>query len=187
MWTNKLVLGLLALALLAPTVHAQTESLYVDSSTSSEAITSEANCHGASDGAEANISGNLANGQSWTFDFDSTVYTGLPIPIAEIYITHRQSGYIDDSLVLEYFDGTSFIPFESFANVPTVLTTVGPFSADSITSTSQLNGFQVRMRGVTKVGGGAPNSITYYVDAVELRLTYNQAPVVSDIPTTKPR
>ncbi|MCH7948697.1 MAG: putative Ig domain-containing protein, partial [candidate division Zixibacteria bacterium] len=158
------------------------ESLYVNSSISSATITSEINSHGTPDGTEASITGKLAQSlDSWTFDFDNTVNAGTVISSAEIFITHRQSGYSNDSLVLEYFDGTTFVPFESFANVPATLTTFGPFSATAITSASQLNGFQVRMRGVSTAQGG--DNITYFVDAIELRLTLevNQPPVLDSI------
>ncbi|MCH7947888.1 MAG: tandem-95 repeat protein, partial [candidate division Zixibacteria bacterium] len=161
---------------------ASADTLYVDTSSSTVSITSETSARGAPDGVEASISGKFAqNFDTWTFDFDSTVNSGDVISSAEIFITHRQSGYSNDSLVLEYFDGTSFIPFESFANIPATLTTVGPFTATAITSGSQLNGFQVRMRAVSRSGGA--DNITYFVDAIELQLQFesNLAPVLDPI------
>ena len=140
MQIRKLLLGIAIVTFLAAAAGAQaTESLYVNTSASSRPITSETNSHGAPDGAETSISGKLARMQeTWTFDFDSTSFAGVPILSAEIFITHRQSGYSNDSLVLEYVAGTSFIPFESFSNVPTTLTTVGPFATSAIVD--NLNG-----------------------------------------------
>ncbi|MCH9031262.1 MAG: hypothetical protein IIB00_03250, partial [candidate division Zixibacteria bacterium] len=173
---------IIAIMLLTGRASAQTiESLYVDSSVSSRPIASETNSRGAADGLEASVTGKLANLHTWTFDFDTTVNAGFPITTAEIFITHRQSGLSNDSLVLEYFDGTSFVVFESMANAPTTLTTVGPFSASLITSSTQLNGFQIQMRGVSKIG--SPDNFTYFVDAIELRVTFqtNDPPVLSAI------
>ena len=122
------------------------ESLYVSTSSSSTGITSEANSHGAPDGAQASITGNLANNQeSWTLSFDNTVNGGLPVNSAELYLTHRQSGWIDDSLVLEYFDGTTFVEFDNFSSVPATLTTSGPYVLSGITSAADIDGFQVRI------------------------------------------
>jgi len=84
---------------------------------------------------------------------------------------------------LEYFDGGTYLPFESFVNVPASLTTVGPFAADSIISVSQLNGFKVRMRGVSTTGGA--DNITYFVDAIELRIQID-IPVVNQPPELDP-
>ncbi len=82
------------------------ESIYINGSASTVAITSETNSHGVADGSEASVSSNTLgqNGETWTFDFDNTLYPGAPLVSAEIYITHRQSGYVNDSLVFEYFD-----------------------------------------------------------------------------------
>ncbi len=163
----------------------QAETLYVNTSASGQGITSESNSHGAPDGNVAYISGNLANGETWTFDFDATSQSTVSIDSARILVSHYQSGWIEDSLVLEYYDGTSFIPFEEFANIPTSLSTTGPYTAANITSGSQLDGFQVQMRGVLKIGPGRPDGITYYVDAIQLQVFYagtgNNAPVLTAI------
>ncbi|MCH9025420.1 MAG: hypothetical protein IH931_08815, partial [candidate division Zixibacteria bacterium] len=178
MGTHKVILTAAVFLLAAVSAAGQTiESLYVDSSVSTRPITSEINSRGAPDGSEASITGKLANAHTWTFDFDSTVNPGAPINSVEIFITHRQIGLSNDSLVLEYFDGTSYIPFESMGNVTATLTAVGPFSASAITATNQINGFQVRMRGVSKIG--APDDFTYFVDAIELRVTRNTPPVLT--------
>ncbi|MCH7947634.1 MAG: tandem-95 repeat protein, partial [candidate division Zixibacteria bacterium] len=157
------------------------EPLFVNSSVSSLTITSEINSHGSADGLEASITSNrMANdGHTWTFDFENTLNSGAALLGAEIYLTHRQTGFSNDSLVFEYFDGTSFVEFESFANVPTALTQIGPFTASNITTISQVDGFQVRMRGVLKAGGH--DAITYFVDALELRLSLD-IPVVNNPP-----
>ncbi|MEE9554086.1 MAG: hypothetical protein V3W18_07275, partial [candidate division Zixibacteria bacterium] len=81
------------------------ESLYADSSFSSMPIDSAANCYGPPDGTVAHIDSNLANYEIWTFDFDSTFSAGLPIISSQIFITHYQAGWVDDTLVIEYFDG----------------------------------------------------------------------------------
>ncbi|HUU44543.1 MAG TPA: Ig-like domain-containing protein, partial [Acidobacteriota bacterium] len=158
------------------------ESLYVNTSVSSVSISAEVECHGAPDGVQASISGKLASGDNWTFDFDSTVNPGRLIDSARIFITHRESGYVNDSLVFEYYAGTAFTIFESFGNVPAVLTTAGPYSVAGLTNASQLNGFQIRLRGVQKIGTGSPDVITYYVDAVHLEVFFEgQTPVLSAI------
>ncbi|UCE67266.1 MAG: hypothetical protein JSU85_04435, partial [Candidatus Zixiibacteriota bacterium] len=158
------------------------ESLYVDSSSSSMPIDSSANCLGAADGSEAFINGNLANYETWTFTFDNTAYPGSTVTAAQVYLTHRQAGHVNDSLIFEYFFDTGSVEFESFANVPTTLTTIGPFSADSIVNTAGVDSFRVRMRGVEHIV--PPENMDYFVDAMELRVTYevNEPPVISNVP-----
>lgn len=162
---------------------AQAETLYVNASTSTVPIASEIECHGEPDGAEAGISVRLVGKDShtWNFEFENSSVSDLTILSAEMFLTHRQSGCLDDSLVLEYFDGTSFIPFELLANVPTVLNTVGPYAAGALTSSNQLDNFQVRLRSMSKTRG--PDSISYFVDAIQLQLEYgsNMAPVLDSI------
>jgi hypothetical protein len=158
------------------------ESLYIDSSYSTMPIISGANCLGAPDGSEAMIDGNLANYAIWTFTFDNTAYPGSTITDVQIYLTHRQAGFVDDSLIFEYFYDSDSVEFESFANVPTTLSTVGPYSADSILTTGRVDSFLVQMRGVQHVA--PPEHIDYFVDAMEIRVTYdfNEPPVISDVP-----
>ncbi|MGB2980900.1 MAG: hypothetical protein WBC77_06615, partial [Candidatus Zixiibacteriota bacterium] len=166
----------------------QTEAIYVDTSTSIKVIENEADCHGAPDGFDAYISGPIAsNLESWTFNFANTGNFCHNFDSAQIYVTHWATGHQNDICILEYFDGTNWVTFETFTTTnrpPTARTTVGPFSADSITSWSQVDDFQVTFRGTDKVGGA--DVITYYVDAIELRVFYtldttNQAPALDSI------
>ncbi|UCC78863.1 MAG: hypothetical protein JSW64_11340, partial [Candidatus Zixiibacteriota bacterium] len=157
------------------------ESLYVNSSSSSMPINTAANCLGAPDGSTAFIDGNLANYETWTFTFDNTAYPGSTITGAQIYLTHQQAGLVDDSLIFEYFYNTDSVEFESFVNVPTTLTTIGPYNADSINTTGRVDSFRVQMRGIMHIV--PPEHIDYFVDAMELRVTYevNEFPVIDTI------
>ena len=93
-----MALGVLCLLRAVPVAaYVPPESLFVNSSTSTLSITSETNSHGAPDGAVASISERLANLHTWTFSFDNAVSSDAVIDSARIYITHRQSGWIDDS------------------------------------------------------------------------------------------
>ena len=166
----------------------QTEAVYVDTSTSVKTIENEANCHGAPDDLDAYISGPISsNLTSWTFNFANTARFCDEFDSAHIYITHWATGHQNDVSILEYFDGSNWITFETFVTtnrLPTARTTAGPFPADSIKSWSQVDAFEVTFRGTQKVGGA--DVITYYVDAVELRVFYtpdttNQAPVLDSI------
>ena len=67
-----------------------TESLYVNSSTSSMPIDSAANCQGAPDGSTAMIDSNLANYENWTFNFDNTAYPESTLISAQLYMTHYE-------------------------------------------------------------------------------------------------
>jgi len=177
-FTVLILIGILYSGSIAQTV----ESLYVNGSASTRPILNELNSHGIPDGSVASIDSNLANYETWTFDFDNTAFSGFAVNSAEIYLTHYQSGWVNDSLVIEYFDGVNFVAIDSFINVPTTLTTVGPYNASTITNSSQLDGFQVRLRGEGHIE--PPEHIFYYVDAIELRVTLevNDPPVISAIP-----
>ncbi|MGB2696492.1 MAG: tandem-95 repeat protein, partial [Candidatus Zixiibacteriota bacterium] len=161
----------------------QSEGLYVDTSTSTRVIYDEANARGAADGYDAYIYGPISNTlDTWAFYFTNATDTSASFDSAYIYITHWASEYENDVLVLEYFDGTNWNIFETFNSSyppPVARITSGPFSADSIKNWSQVNGFQVRLRGAQKVGGS--DVITYYVDAIELRMFYDHSPVLDSI------
>ena len=179
------ILVLISLGVWGNSIASGSEGLYVDTSTATRTIYNEANCHGAPDDYDAYISGPLANTlDSWTFDFANTTDSSATFDSGAIYITHWATGHDNDVLVLEYFDGTNWNIFKTFNSTdspPTARFTSGPFSADSIINWSQVYGFQVRLRGIEKVQGS--DVITYYVDAVELRVFYtgNQAPALDPI------
>ncbi|MGB7061272.1 MAG: Ig-like domain-containing protein, partial [Candidatus Zixiibacteriota bacterium] len=166
-------------------IGSQTEAIYVDTSISSTEIYNEANSHGAPDGNDAYVSAPLANRpDTWTFGFANTAYSSASFDSAHVHISHWASAHENDILVLEYFDGSNWNIFETFDSsnpLPVSRTTSGPFSAGLITSWSQVDGFQARLRGIQKVGGS--DVITYYVDAIELRVFYtgNQPPELDSI------
>jgi hypothetical protein len=155
------------------------ESFYVNTSTSSTTINDEGNCHGAPDNNDAYVHGQFSdNNDWWKFDFADVVDTiSQAYHSANIYITHWQSGYQNDDLYLEYtINGTNWIEFYAFSGThepPSSRTTWGPFAANAIDSWSKINGFQVRLRGSSH---GSADTYYYYVDAIELRVSYNHPP-----------
>jgi hypothetical protein len=137
-------------------------------------LASSTNANGPINETWANANGQWAKSpyEYWDFTIEDSEYIG-PINNVTLYLRHYQSGWFDDSFLIQIYNGSSWINVQSYTagSGPPIENVTDNWNIRSlgIDSWNEINAAIVRIIGNGK--SGAEDTITWYVDTVEIRVS----------------
>jgi len=152
----------------------EVERLWCGSNWSTRTLTDSANANGATDDLWASANGGKwALADVWEFVQDDSTRTDETFHQVRVYIRHYQSGYSNDGICLEVWNGIGWTVIKTWSSTDPPPTAAGTYYYDvtSILDTwTKINAAKVRIRKFSTVA--ASDSITWYVDSVEIRVGF---------------
>jgi len=160
----------------------QKRSIYCEDCTgcSTGCSLTDSQCQDEPDSLQSYASGQWAKDSvSWDFIIENTSDTGEFKYVNLTVYSFRSSQDVNDVCVFEYSwdDGISWATLETFSTgtYPTTNTN-RTYAIENVNSWATLNQTMLRIRGTTV--NGPADTWTWYVDAVEVRISYDDTPPV---------
>jgi hypothetical protein len=148
------------------------ESNYQAGQNSDLTITDSTNADGSTTGTWASASGKWLN-ENWIFIMENTSQPSFyTINSVTLYLKHYQSGASGDTFSIQISpdEGSSWYELWSGTNPPTSDTTDSWDVSAYINTWDKVNKTRVKITSTAKQGG--EDTVTWYVDTVELRIDY---------------
>ena len=184
-----LVLGAIPLSQPSP-VYASpdTDNLWSGSNSAPNlTLTSSANADGSGPGTWADANGKWTKSNySWDFVMGDSTSTGT-INSVTLYLKHYQSGWADDSFLIQIYDGSAWNDVQSYAegSGPPDGDITNDWDVSTVLNTwTKINAAEVRIYGLTQVKG--EDTVDWLVDTVELRVVYTpNSPTITGVTLTE--